>query len=82
MLNRINKNILFKTNADKLFGRFYCSFKTDEEIAKSLKDKMIPINKLIKKKFNISEDKIEQYGRYKSKLSLSYIDSIKEKKKW
>ena len=78
-LNRY-KNFLYNSNFSKIFRRKLCDIKTDEQIAHSLKNSMIPINKLLKNKLNINEDYINQYGKYKCKLSLSYIESLKHKK--
>ena len=30
----------------------------------------------------IPEDELEPYGRYKAKVSLGFVDSLKAKKKW
>lgn len=51
--------------------------KTDIEIAQEAK--MIPITEVVKS-LGISEDDIEQYGKYKAKISNEYLDSLKDKK--
>ena len=78
-LNKL-KNFLYNSNFSKICKRNFCDIKTDEHIALSLKNNMVPINKLLKDKLNINEDHIHQFGKYKCKLSLSYIDTLKYKK--
>ncbi|EOR26703.1 formate--tetrahydrofolate ligase [Clostridium sartagoforme AAU1] len=51
--------------------------KSDIQIAQEVK--MEHINK-IAEKLNLSEDYIEQYGKYKCKLSLEIFEKNKEKK--
>lgn len=50
---------------------------SDIEIARSIKMKKITD---ITEKLNIPEEYIEQYGKYKAKISIDFLDSIKEKK--
>ncbi|MCK4494322.1 MAG: formate--tetrahydrofolate ligase, partial [Methylococcales bacterium] len=41
---------------------------------------MKPIIELAKKDFEISAEHLDPYGHYKAKLSLDYIESLKQKK--
>ena len=50
---------------------------SDIEIAQQAKMKKISE---IADKLRISENDLESYGRFKAKVSLSYIDNLKEKK--
>ncbi|HYA19410.1 MAG TPA: formate--tetrahydrofolate ligase [Burkholderiales bacterium] len=50
---------------------------TDIEIAQ--KAKMLRISKLAKDKLGIDEQYLEPYGHYKAKLSLDFVDSIKNR---
>ena len=50
---------------------------TDIEIAQ--KAKMLRITKLAKDKLGIDEEHLEPYGHYKAKLSLDFVDSLKNK---
>ena len=50
---------------------------SDIEIARSVKMKRITD---ITEKLDISEEYIEQYGKYKAKISIDFLDSIKQKK--
>lgn len=50
----------------------------DIEIAQDAK--MLKIIKLVEDKLGISADELEPYGHFKAKLSLDYIDSLKERK--
>ncbi|HMJ49059.1 MAG TPA: formate--tetrahydrofolate ligase, partial [Burkholderiales bacterium] len=50
---------------------------TDIEIAQ--KAKMLRISKLAKDKLGIDEEHLEPYGHYKAKLSLDFVDSIKNR---
>ena len=50
------------------------------DIEISNRAKMMKIVDLVKDKFGIEEQHIEPYGRYKAKLSLPYIDSLKSRK--
>ncbi len=49
--------------------------RSDIEIAQAAHKR--PIIELAHQQANIPEDQLEPYGRYKAKLSLSYIDSLK-----
>jgi formate--tetrahydrofolate ligase len=51
---------------------------SDIEIAQ--KAKMERISKIAKEKLGIPEDHLEPYGHYKAKVSLEYVDSLKDKK--
>ncbi len=51
---------------------------SDIEIAQ--KATMQRISKVAKEKLGISEDHLEPYGHYKAKVSLDYVDSLKDKK--
>lgn len=51
--------------------------KSDIEIAQSAE--MLPIKDVVKN-LGITEDDIEQYGKYKAKLTNEYLDSIKDRK--
>ena len=51
---------------------------SDIEIAQ--KAKMERISKIAKDKLGIPEDHLEPYGHYKAKVSLEYVDSLKDKK--
>ncbi len=50
---------------------------TDIDIAQ--KAKLEPIIHLAARRLGIAEDHLEPYGRYKAKLSLAYIDSLKDR---
>ncbi|QQL45219.1 formate--tetrahydrofolate ligase [Sulfuriroseicoccus oceanibius] len=50
---------------------------TDLEIAQ--KAEMVRISKLAEEKLGIPDEHLEPYGHYKAKLSLSYLDSLKER---
>ncbi|MGH8711678.1 MAG: formate--tetrahydrofolate ligase, partial [Burkholderiales bacterium] len=50
---------------------------TDIEIAQ--KAKMLRITRLAKDKLGIDEEHLEPYGHYKAKLSLDFVDSLKNK---
>ncbi len=51
--------------------------KSDIEIAQAAT--MIPIMDVARDKLNIDEVNLEPYGRYKAKVTLDYIDSLKDK---
>ena len=51
---------------------------SDIEIAQ--KAKMQRISKIAMEKLGIPEDHLEPYGHYKAKVSLEYVDSLKDKK--
>ncbi|MCI0564067.1 MAG: formate--tetrahydrofolate ligase [Nitrososphaera sp.] len=51
---------------------------TDIEISRQAKLKKI--SELLKEKFQIEDRYIEPYGHYKAKLSLDYLDSLKNRK--
>lgn len=51
--------------------------KTDIQLAQEAE--MKPIVDLAKEKFGIPKEDLDPYGHYKAKLSLSYIDSLKDK---
>jgi len=51
---------------------------SDIEIAQ--KAKMLPIIDLAAKQLNIPAEHLDPYGHYKAKISLEYIDSLKEQK--
>ena len=53
------------------------AFKTDIEIAQEAI--MLPIME-IAKKLGITEDEVEQYGKYKAKIDLGVFDRLKDKK--
>jgi len=50
---------------------------SDLEIAQSAK--LWPIAKLAKERLGIDDEHLEAYGRYKAKLSLDYIDTLKDR---
>ena len=50
---------------------------TDIDIAQKAKMQRIP--KLAAEKLGIAEDHLEPYGHYKAKVSLAYVDSLKDK---
>ncbi|MBK5102998.1 MAG: formate--tetrahydrofolate ligase [Burkholderiales bacterium] len=50
---------------------------SDIEIAQKAKMQRIP--KLAAEKLGIAEDHLEPYGHYKAKVSLEYVDSLKDK---
>ncbi len=50
---------------------------SDLEIAQRAKLK--PISKLAEERLGIGEDHLDAYGRFKAKLSLEYIDTLKER---
>ena len=50
--------------------------KTDIQIAQEAQ--MLPITK-IAEKINLSEDDIDQYGKYKAKISLDVLNRNKDK---
>jgi formate--tetrahydrofolate ligase len=50
---------------------------SDIEIAQKAKMQRIP--KLAKEKLGIAEEHLEPYGHYKAKVSLAYVDSLKDK---
>ncbi|MCX7142091.1 MAG: formate--tetrahydrofolate ligase [Proteobacteria bacterium] len=50
---------------------------SDIDIAQ--KAKMQRISKLAKEKLGIGEEHLEPYGHYKAKVSLAYVDSLKDK---
>ena len=49
----------------------------DIDIAQNAK--LEPITHLVARRLGIAEDHLEPYGRYKAKLSLAYIDSLKDR---
>ena len=51
---------------------------SDIEIAQ--KAKMRKIADVAKERFSISEDELENYGRYKAKVSFSYLEKLKNQK--
>ena len=51
---------------------------TDIEIAQ--KAKMIKISDIARERLGIHEDDLENYGRYKAKVSFSYLDKLKNNK--
>ena len=51
---------------------------TDSDIARQAK--MKSITQLAKERFGIDENYIEPYGHFKAKLSLDFIESLREKK--
>lgn len=51
---------------------------SDIEIAQQVK--MLKISELAKNSLGIPEDELEPFGHYKAKVSLSYLDSLKNKK--
>lgn len=51
--------------------------KSDIEIAQAAK--MLPIMDVARDKLNIDTENLEPYGHYKAKLTLDYIDSLKDK---
>ena len=51
--------------------------KSNIEIAQAAK--MKPILQVAKDRLGIAEENLEPYGRYKAKISLSYLDSIKSR---
>lgn len=51
---------------------------SDIEIAQ--KAKMRPIIELAKEKFGIEAEHLDPYGHYKAKISLNYLDSLKDNK--
>ena len=51
---------------------------TNIEIAQRAKLK--PIASLIRDKFQVEDDHLEPYGRFKAKLSLDYLDSLKDRR--
>ena len=51
---------------------------SDIEIAQAAK--MVRIAKLAKEKLGISEEHLEPFGHYKAKISLAYLDTLKDKK--
>ena len=51
--------------------------KSNIEIAQAAK--MKPITQVAKERLGIQEENLEPYGRYKAKISLSYLDSIKSR---
>ncbi|MEK7361773.1 MAG: formate--tetrahydrofolate ligase, partial [Pseudomonadota bacterium] len=50
---------------------------SDIDIAQKAKMQRIP--KLAAEKLGIAEDHLEPYGHYKAKVSLAYVDSLKDK---
>ena len=51
---------------------------SDIEIAQQVK--MLKISELAQDRLGIPEDELEPFGHYKAKVSLSYLNSIKNKK--
>ena len=51
---------------------------SDIEIAQA--GKMVRIAKLAKEKLGIAEEHLEPYGHYKAKVSMAYLDTLKDKK--
>ncbi|MGH8262856.1 MAG: formate--tetrahydrofolate ligase, partial [Steroidobacteraceae bacterium] len=51
--------------------------KSNIEIAQGAK--MKPILQVAKDRLGIPEEQLEPYGRFKAKISLSYLDSIKSR---
>lgn len=51
---------------------------SDIEIAQQVK--MLKISEIAKDRLGIPEDELEPFGHYKAKVSLSYLDSLKNKK--
>jgi formate--tetrahydrofolate ligase len=49
----------------------------DIDIAQNAK--LEPITRLAAQRLGIAEDHLEPYGRYKAKLSLACIDSLKDR---
>ena len=41
--------------------------------------KMLPILQLARERLGIPEDKLEPYGRFKAKISLDYINQLKDR---
>ena len=52
---------------------------SDESICRAAVKTIVPIDKLLSKRFNISRNNIDLYGNYKCKLKQNYIDSMKNK---
>ena len=50
---------------------------SDIDIAQKAKMQRIP--RLAAEKLGIAEDHLEPYGHYKAKVSLAYVDSLKDK---
>ena len=50
---------------------------TDIDIAQAAR--MQRISKVAKEKLGIAEEHLEPYGHYKAKISLEYIDTLKDK---
>ena len=51
---------------------------SDIEIAQA--GKMVRIAKLAQEKLGIAEEHLEPYGHYKAKVSMAYLDTLKDKK--
>ena len=51
---------------------------SDIEIAQ--KAKMLKISEIAKNRLGIPEEDLENYGRYKAKISFSYLDKLKNNK--
>ena len=59
--------------------RRFLSILSDEFICRAAAKTIVPIEKLLSNKLNISRNNIELYGDLKCKLKQSYIDSIKNR---